>query len=69
MKAFTVEVSCPACRDNVVDRRKVFTFARAYLCQLHQSIFDAADADAHRSAKACPWFPKNCPTVCTGATA
>ncbi len=68
MFAAEVTVTCPCCRDGVHDRRDVYLYARPYLCALHQSIFDAANENAHRSG-ACPWSPRACKRCGIGETA
>lgn len=48
MTAAEVTVMCPACAAEKHSRSEVYEFARAYLCELHRKVWDAADASAHR---------------------
>lgn len=59
---------CPACRENKHTHREVYLYARAYLCPIHRSTWDAADEREHRGGK-CPHAPARCPRGCEGRSA
>ena len=56
---------CPCCRDNVSTQREAYIYARAYLCDFHRSMWDAADEHAHAREKGCPHRPGPCRLNCT----
>ena len=63
MNVFVQSVTsrCPCCRENVSTQREAYIYARAYLCDLHRSMWDAADEHAHAREKGCPHRPRVCP--------
>lgn len=67
MNPYEIAIVCPACRPMfgpILDRGRVYVFARVYLCEMHRKIWDAADAIAHGEG-ACPWSPAPCRTICS----